>query len=99
MRRSLLTVLIAGAVMPFAAEALSEIWTAFAAPSAGATVRAAGDGLRAAVAVWLAVTVLSQGDDPPRAHSPLYDWRALLARCLNLHDRVRGIPSIRREMR
>jgi hypothetical protein len=98
-RRALLTVLMAAAVMPFAAEALTETWTAFAAPSAGGAVRAAGDALRAAVALWLAVTVLSQGDDPPRGHSPLYDWRALLARRLGSHDRVRAIASIRREMR
>jgi hypothetical protein len=77
-RRWLLTVLVAAAVMPLAAAALAGVWAAIVAPSMSAGVEAAGDVVRAAVALGLAIVVLSLGDDPPVRPLALVDWRALL---------------------
>ncbi len=78
MRRSLLIVLLAAAVMPLTAAALTSVWAAIAAHSVSAAVEAAGDVVRAAVALGLAIVALSLGDDPPVRPLALADWRALL---------------------
>jgi hypothetical protein len=77
-RRWLLTVLVAAAVMPLMAAALGGVWAAIVDPSLSAGVEAAADVVRAAVALGLAIVALSLGDDPPMRHLPLADWRALL---------------------
>jgi hypothetical protein len=79
MRRSLLTLLVAAAVVPTAAEALDGLWTAVSAPGSATALHAIAGALRAAIALWVAVTILSWGDQR-RDGLPLYDRRALTAR-------------------
>jgi hypothetical protein len=85
-RRWLLTVLVAAAVMPLVAAALAGVWAAIVDPSLRAGVEAAGDVVRAAVALGLAIVALSLGDDPPVRRLPLADWRALLPWHAVSHD-------------
>jgi hypothetical protein len=87
--RSLLTVLLASAVAPLAADALTAVWSAIAVASVQAALDAAGAALHAAVALWLSVAVLSLDEDPPRGRLALYGWRALMARRAARPD---GVP-------
>ena len=98
MRRWLLTLVVAAAVTPVATDALAGLWTAISAPSAGAVLHAAAVALRAVVMLWLAVTVLSAGDEPGHRRAFLFDWRALPAPFAAAHGRA-ARPSARRTAR